>query len=220
MNRFTTTVALAAALLLGTSQGIASEKVNTKDFSGWMENYDTLEYNQDRNAFIFSNEDKRGQYEKVRLVDVTLFGKNVEANGELAQRAADYLRDGVNEIFAEEGVLATEPGPKVAALNLAITGVEKSTESLKAHNLIPVSAVFRGAKAATGNLNTYIDVMFEGEATDSVTGERLMAIVAKGIGDTEKKSGDELEFEDLLPTLDRWLANYRETLNAFLANRN
>ncbi len=46
-----------------------------------------------------------------------------------------------------------------------------------------------------------------------------MAIVAKGIGTTEKKSGDELVFEDLVPTLDRWLENYRKTVNEFIEKR-
>ncbi|MEH6587401.1 MAG: DUF3313 family protein [Halioglobus sp.] len=218
MSRLALVSLLASILVLSTPAALA-QKVKKKDFSGWMESYEHLVFDQERNAFLFSNDDKRGQYEKVRLVDVAIYGENMEPNSEMANRVADYLRDGVNRMFEEEGVLATEPGPKVAKLSLAITGVEKSTESLKVHNLVPVSAVFRGAKAATGNLNTYIDVMFEGEATDSVTGEQLMAIVTRGVGTTDKKSGDELVFEDLVPTLDRWLDNYRQTLNDFMASR-
>ena len=218
MYRFSVVVLLASGLCVSVPSAFA-QKVKKKDFSGWMENYETLVYDQERNAFLFSNEAKKGQYEKVRLVDVTLYGEGVKADGEISEQVVSYLRDGVNQIFEDEDVLAMEAGPKVARLSLAITGVEKSAESLKAHNLVPVSAVFRGAKAATGNLNTYIDVMFEGEATDSVTGERLMAIVAKGIGTTDKKSKDELEFEDLVPTLDRWLATYRKTVQDFLQTR-
>lgn len=218
MYRFSIVVLLASVLSLAAPSAFA-QKIKKKDFSGWMENYESLVYDQDRNAFLFSNDSKRGHYEKVRLVDVSVYGEEMDANSEISQQVVTYLRDGVNQIFEEEGVLATEAGPKVAKLSLAITGVEKSVESLKAHNLVPVSAVFRGAKAATGNLNTYIDVMFEGEATDSLTGERLMAIVAKGIGTTDKKSKDELEFEDLVPTLDRWLATYRQTVQDFLQTR-
>lgn len=218
MRRITFAALLSSALVFGATN-ILAQKVKEKDFSGWMEDYDSLVYVPERNAFLFSNDEKRGYYEKVRLVDVIIYGENLEPDSEISKRTAEYLRDGVNKIFEDEGVLATEPGPKVAKLSLAVTGVEKSVESLKAHNLIPVSAVFRGAKAATGNLNTYIDVMFEGEATDSVTGERLSAIVAKGIGTTDKKSGDELVFEDLIPTLDRWLENYRKTARSFLAKR-
>jgi len=208
-------LALVAALALP----VQAQAVKTKDFSGWMEDYESLVYIEDRNAFLFTNEDRRGTYEKVLLQEVSLFGTNVKAGGELATQAADYLREGILAIFEEEGVLATKPGPGVARLSLAITGVEKSLESAKPRDFIPVAAVFRGAKRASGNLGTYIDVMFEGKATDSVSGERIMAIVTRVYGDTDKKSGDELEFEDLLPTLDRWLAQYRVTATEFLANR-
>ena len=46
-----------------------------------------------------------------------------------------------------------------------------------------------------------------------------MAIVTRDYGDTDKKSGDSLEFEDLIPTLDRWLAQYRLTTQEYLASR-
>ncbi len=62
--------------------------------------------------------------------------------------------------------------------------------------------------------------MFEAEMVDSVTGERAAAIVRRGIGETEKKSGDELTFEDVQPTLDAWLESYEKTLDEFLARRN
>jgi hypothetical protein len=39
---------------------IAAREVKTKGFSGWMEDYDSLAYNEERNAFIFFNEAKRG----------------------------------------------------------------------------------------------------------------------------------------------------------------
>ena len=97
--------------------------------------------------------------------------------------------------------------------------MEKSKEELKAYNFIPVSAVFRGAQAATGNVPTYMATMFEGQASDSVSGERVMAIVTKGIEETEKRSGDNITFEDFRPTLDKWLAQYAETIDNFLAQK-
>ena len=103
--------------------------------------------------------------------------------------------------------------------SIAITGVEKSKEELKAYNFVPVAAVFRGAQAATGNVATYIDTRFEAEMVDSVTGEQVAAVVAKGIEETEKRSGDSLRFDDIKPTLDKWLAQYAETPDEYLARR-
>ena len=211
-------VVLALAVF-GAATAFAAREVGSKDFSGWMEDYGSLTYVEEHNAFLFSNEEKRGHYEKVIFDGITVYAKNAKANGEMADKSTDYLTAGVRTMLDEKGVLTTEPGPNVLRYHMAITGVEKSKEDLKAHNVIPVSALFRGAKAATGNLNTYIDAMFEAEMVDSITGERIMAIVRKGIAETEKKSGDKLEFEDVKPTLDIWLEAYSKTLDEFLAKR-
>jgi hypothetical protein len=182
-----------------------------------MDDYDSLVFSEDKNAFVFFNEDRRGKYDKVMLQSVTVYSLDAKSDTRVATKATDYLTAGVRQILEEQGILAVEPGPSVLRYHMAITGVEKSKEELKAHNLVPVSALFRGAKAVTGNLNTYIDAMFEAELVDSVSGERVAAIVRKGISETEKKSGDELDFDDVKPTLDMWLETYRETLEDLLA---
>jgi hypothetical protein len=46
-----------------------------------------------------------------------------------------------------------------------------------------------------------------------------MATVVKGIEETEKRSGDEITFEDFKPTLDRWLENYSRTMDDFLERK-
>lgn len=197
----------------------AAKEVDEKDFSGWLENYDTLKFDEERNAFLFLNEEKRGKYSKVFLESVVLYAKEGDAKTENALKASGYLEAGVKDILTRKGIAASEPGPGVLRARLAITGVEKSKEELKAYNFIPVSAVFRGAQAATGNVATYIDTMFEAEMVDSVSGERVAAVVAKGISETEKRSGDELTFKDVQPTLDQWLKQYEKTIDRFLANR-
>ena len=122
-------------------------------------------------------------------------------------------------MLEEKDLAASEPAEGVLNLRLAITGTEKSTEDLKARNFIPVAAVFRVGQAATGKVATYIDTMMEAEMTDSVTGMRVMAIVQKSIGETEKRSGDELTFEDVVPMLDIWLQTYGKTLDKLLAKK-
>lgn len=212
-------VLLALSVLGSASATFAAREVGSDDFSGWMDDYSSLRYVEERNAFLFENKEKRGKYKKVLLQSVTVYARDAKANGDIANQSSDYLTVGVRNLLEQKGVLAQEPGPDVLRYNMAITGVEKSKEGLKAHNLIPVSALFRGAKAATGNLSTYIDAMFEGEMTDSMTGERVMAIVRKGIAESEKKSGDELVFDDVKPTLDMWLEAFAQTLDDFLAKR-
>ena len=209
---------LVFAAALGAQPALAQD-VTTKDFSGYLDNYDKLVFSEDLNAFVFFNEEKRGKYSKVYFESLSIYTREAKASGEVALKSADYLRDGLTEIFDERGVLAQEPGPGVLSFNVALTAVKKSKEGLKAHNVIPVSALFRGAKEATGKVDTYIDVMFEAELADSLSGDRAAAIVRRGIGETEKKSGDELAFDDVKPTLDIWLETYKGTIDAFLAKR-
>ncbi len=196
-----------------------AQNVSTRDFSGYLDDYDKLVFSEDLNAFVFFNEDKRGKYSKVYFESLSIYTREAKASGEVALQSADYLQEGLTEIFRERGVLAIEPGPGVLTFNVALTAVSKTKEGLKPHNVIPVSALFRGAKEATGKVDTFIDVMFEAELTDSQTGERAAAIVRRGIGETEKKSGDDLSFEDVKPTLDLWLETYKGTIDAFLASR-
>ena len=210
---------LAVLILISSATALAQRSVGNKDFSGWMESYESLVFNEKRNAFIFSNKEHVGKYEEVLLEPIELYSATGKADKDRAQEAMEYLTKGVQAMLEEKGIAATAPGPKVARLKLAITGVEKSKEDLKAHNLIPVSALFRGAKAATGNVATYIATMFEGEAVDSVSGERIMAIVTKGISETQKRSGDELTFEDFKPPLDLWLERYSLTIDEFVAKK-
>jgi len=182
-----------------------AREVKPKDFSGWLEDYDSLVFNEDLNAFVFFNEDMRGKYDKVLLQSVTVYARDAKTDRAIANQASDYLTAEVRKLFEELDVLAVEPGPGVLRYHMAVTGVAASKEEMKAHNVIPVSALFRGAKAATGNLDTFIDAMFEAEMVDSVTADRAAAIVRRGVGATDKKSGDELTFEDVKPTLDAWL---------------
>ena len=203
-------------VLCTSSLAIADREVDKKDFSGWMETYDSLVYDEQRNAYLFYNEAKRGQYQRVLLDSVTVYSPEAETGGTIALQASAYLNGGVKDLLARRGIAAGAAGPGVLTLKIAITGVEKSKEDLEAYNFIPVAAVFRGARAATGNVPTYIDTMFEAEMTDSLSGERLGAIVAKGIEETEKRSGDELTFDDVRPTLDKWLAQYEQTLGEYL----
>ena len=210
-------IGLAGSLLLSSLQALAAQDLDTQDFSGWLDDYDSLVFDKDANAFVFFNEAARGKYEKVILEGISVYALNAKADSTLASQASDYLTAGVRKFLIEKDILAQEPGPTVLRYSMAITGVEKLKEDLKAHNLIPVSALFRGAKAATGNLDSYIEAMFEAKMVDSVTGERVAATVRKAVGETEKKSGDELVFADVVPTLDVWLAAYGVTLENFLA---
>ena len=93
---------------------------------------------------------------------------------------------------------------------------EKTKEDIEAYNLIPASFIFTAGQVATGTRATFIEAAMEAELTDTSTNERLIAVVQKRIAETEKRSGDELTFEDLLPVMDAWLAQFDKTIDAFM----
>lgn len=217
--RLITKFLLVLLVITSSTLAMAAREIESKDFSGWMDDYDSLTFNEERNAFLFFNEAKRGNYSKVILEEVVIYSENGEAGGPIAEESTNYLAAGLADLLSSKGLAASDPGPGILRLKLAITAVEKSKEDLKVYNFVPVAAVFRGAQAATGNVATYIDAMFEAEMVDSVSGERVAAIVAKGIEETEKRSGDDLTFDDVKPTLDKWLAQYNDTLDGCLAKR-
>jgi Cft2 family RNA processing exonuclease len=217
--RSITRLLLVLLVVTSSTLALADREVETKDFSGWMKDYDSLTYKEERNAFIFFNEAKRGMYKKVILDEVVIYSADGETQGEIAEKSSSYMAKGLADLLESKGLAASEPGPDVIRLKVAITAVEKSKEDLKVYNFVPVAAVFRGAQAATGNVATYIDAMFEAEMVDSVSGDRVAAIVAKGIEETEKRSGDELTFDDVKPSLDKWLGQYSTTLDGYLAKR-
>ena len=214
-----TAIALALTVSLFSAAGQADKEIDAKDFSGWMDNYDSLVFSEERNAFVFFNKEKLGTYQKLMVDSVEIFSEDSKADPQVAAKASEYLEAGCRKIAEDKGILATEAGPGVARYKLAITGVSKTKEGLKAYHIVPVSAVFRGAQAASGNVPTYIDAMFEAEMVDSVSGERIAAIVRKGIAETDKRSGDSFRFEDVQPTLDAWLAAWSETVDTIIARK-
>ena len=95
---------LLIVLLVAASStlAMANREVDTKDFSGWMKDYDSLTYNEERNAFLFFNEDKRGAYNKILLDKVVIYSENREPAGEIAEEAASAASEsGISSLEAE-----------------------------------------------------------------------------------------------------------------------
>jgi 20S proteasome alpha/beta subunit len=211
---------ISVSLIAGVALSLMGARaLDDDDFSGYLKNYDQLKFVDERNAFVFMNESAKGKYQKIHLESVTIYSKTEEENAVIAEKASEYLENGVRQLLEKKGLAASTSAEGVLNLRVAITGTEKSKEDLKIYNFVPVAAIFRAGQAATGNVATYIDTMMEAEMTDSITGERVMAIVQKGISETEKRSGDELTFEDVVPMLDSWLQTYDKMLDNFLAKR-
>jgi hypothetical protein len=196
---------------------MGAREVDEKDFSGWMSQYKQLSFDEKRNLFLFMKEESKGQYQKIMVQPVEVYTAKEQPTNDISEKSASYLEEGINAMLKERGVLTDKAGEGVLILKVAITGTEKSKEDLKARNFVPVAAIFRAGQAASGKVATYIDAMMEAEMVDSVSGERVAAVVAKTIDETEKRSGDQLAFSDITPVLDIWLKRYEGTVSALMA---
>lgn len=208
---------LAMIVLLTACVSVTEKKtLQEEQFSGYLKNYEQFTYFKEQNAFMFENKGARGKYNKIFVKEFVLYGPGQE-NKELGSRATDYMRKNVESILQNKGLLTDSPtGDGVAKLKMAITGTEKTKEDIEAYNLIPASFIFTAGQVATGTRATFIEAAMEAELTDTSTNERLIAVVQKRIAETEKRSGDELTFEDLLPVMDAWLAQFDKTIDAFM----
>jgi hypothetical protein len=109
---------------------------------------------------------------KVYLIDPVEFRLPPEKlNAQQRAEVADHFRTRLTAVLRERGISVTDqPGPGVARVRLAMTGVTDSTWWKKVH---PASRI---AGAGTGG------AAMEGEVVDSTTGRQLGAVVQSSPG--------------------------------------
>lgn len=84
-----------------------------------------------------------------------------------------YYQGVMSAALSQHYQVVTEPGPGVARLRVAVVGVVEVNPALKPRDLIPVSALFKVARAAAGKNPQVLRVSIESEALDSQTGAVL-----------------------------------------------
>jgi hypothetical protein len=184
-------------LLYGvTLVGCASKPATTH--SGFLSDYSRLQV---------VNE-SRMRYESPRVVSYDRFivePVRVEMQGDVLSvtdqaEAMRHFDLKIREAIQQAGdKVVTTPGPGVARIRVALTGVAKSTWWQKVH---PVA---RATGAGTGG------AAMEAEVVDSVTGEQIGAVVQAG-------SGNQFDFTafstlaDVKSAIDRWTATFAEHL--------
>ena len=107
MTKVAAILSLVLTLLLGADATLAQKTIETGDFSGWMDNYEMLTFDEQRNAFIFENEVKQGVYKKVMFDSLVFQGEGLVTNPKIAGEANQYLEQGIRDILQRNGIGAT-----------------------------------------------------------------------------------------------------------------
>lgn len=217
----------AVPLLLAGCASTQTEKLASKEqFSGYLSNYTDLKEVKTEKDLEFlrwiSPDVKPGEYTKVYQHDIAFYPKLTPeqlASRDTLMQIGDYFNQAIKRELAQNGVLATGPGPGVAETQLAITGVYISNEGMKAYEIVPVAAVIGLGETAMGKRDQIVQLVVEGKMTDSESGKLLANAVYKGLGKNLKNDKTQLTLDDVKPVLDTWAKNMATQIQKLLIQK-
>jgi hypothetical protein len=202
MRQAQVTYTLAAILVA--ALGGCAKSPEAKE-TGFLSDYSKLRPVDDKRMHYSSPQIREYQAFIIEPVEFRTPPKALNKN-ERAE-VASHFRSRFADLVKKRGLTVTDtPGPGVARVRLAMTGVAQSTWWMKVH---PVS---RASGAGTGG------AAMEGEVVDSVTGEQLGAVV-------QASPGNQFNFTafstvaDVKSAIDKWVDQAGRRLDEIRAGR-
>ncbi len=215
-------VAVTTALVVG----CAGNAPTKQDYSGYLGNYQDLKEVEgpDGEKFLrYANPlFTPANYHAVMIEKVEFYPRPVPTE-QLSQETIDqigsYLTNALHQKIGEKVQVVDRPGPGVAKLKVAITGVAGEKEGLKPYQIIPVAFVMTMASRGVSGTPEEAKLVVEAKATDSSSGATLMKVVRVGTGEgLEKNTGGErvISLESVKPLIDRWAEAVAKTATTFV----
>lgn len=211
--------ALVLLCALGSAAALAQD---APKYSGWLKDYSGLESFQDSmgntvqrkvNPKLMPQNYKAVMIDKVELYPAP---QPTDAVSEKTLRdVAAYADTQLREVLGAQVKLVDQPGPGVARLRVAITGASVGKADLAAYQYIPIAFLLTQASRAASGSPHQVKIFTEAEMTDSVSGERLLAAVREGKGDSYE--GDKVNVDSLKPLLGKWMAGAAAEVPNFIA---
>ena len=190
----------------------ATSKVTEEDkYSGFLDDYSQLMEKEMANGgvgLIWVDPDiaERG-YTKALLEPVVIYPEPKRDSDEakaLIKEVTTYMNAAIQGEVGQILIITDNPGPNTVRVRFALTGVDISSKNLASYEYVPVALIFAGAKSAAGKRAQVVEVFFEAEMQDSVSGEVLGRAVRKGFGQSLQNKSSELTKEHMYPQLDLW----------------
>jgi hypothetical protein len=206
MKRFSIII---ASLVLA---ACASSRVTTEqNYSGFLDDYsqlDEVELDTGGVGLIWLEPllSTMG-YTKAILEPVVIYPKPKHETDEakaLIKEVTRYMDAAIQAAVGNTLIVTDNPDPNAVRVRFALTGVEVSSESLSGYEYVPVALLWVGAKTAAGARAQVVEVFFEAEMSDSMSGEVLGRSVRKGYGESLENKSDTLTKEKMYPQLDLW----------------
>ena len=194
------------AAMASTSLSFSSAQADDLIYSGFMSDYTQLEKVTDGSAdyrYIAPGaEDRMAQYDAVMIDQPEIFIANDSPYRGVKPKQLDALADALRAAIAgalsEDLYIVDTPGENVLFLSVAATNLKLTKKKKGILGYTPVGLVTGAVKgAATSSIAKKAnlqDLVIEVEVFDSVTNERLVAIIdSRGGGKTNPSSWQELE---------------------------
>lgn len=206
---------LLAGLLLS---GCASQTTQPTQFSGYLADYSQLQPATSATGAPvlrwISPQFRSESYTSVYVEQPSFYPEPMpsdQVSAQTLEQARDYLHQALlRELKDGRLKLVDTPSMDSLVLRSAITGVNVSTEGIKAYEVIPVALVIAAASTAAGTRDRDTEIFIELEALDASTSEPVLRVVRKGHGLTLANSSTQLTLDDLKPVLDVWARDARD----------
>jgi hypothetical protein len=194
--------------------------------SGFIKNEPAMEEQRDAEGTVrryVSPALASGAYQKVLVDPVELYpppqpSERVDAS--TLKQIQGYMDQAWRRELGKRVELAGTPGPGVARVRTALTGVKAESADLAPYQYLPAALVATAAAEAAGLRSKEVRVFVEVEATDSLTGERLAVAVREGTGEKIKiGSKDKVTLETVKPLIDQLAAGGATVLASQIRGR-
>jgi hypothetical protein len=176
-----------AALLCACSTTYEARSVKPSGFLGDYSQLTKME--KDKTALLYVNEAAvPAKYDKMLIDPVQMYGPTNGALAKLSkedqQRLVNYLDASLRVYLASNYTFATQPGPGVMRLRMAITEAKGANVPMDVvSTVLPIGLAVSFAKEmATGAHSAVGQAGLECEGVDSVTGERMFAFADARVG--------------------------------------
>ena len=206
----------AAALALGLATAACVSPDAELEPSGFLQTYEGFEPHPEREgAYLWTTEAEIPPYQRVLLDPITVWYAAREGGAsqkDLRDLADDFLLE-IHRALGNAYPMTQTPGPGVMRLRIAVTDVGQATGMRK--TLRVISGRGAGTTGTSGgHENTKLDidaVTIEVEALDSLTGERLVALVERKRAPGNEATTD--TWRSIQGALRQWSGYLRETLD-------
>lgn len=222
MSTSARTFAITVVLLAGVT-GCAS---TGPQHSGFIRNEPAMQEQKDAEGTVrryVSPALSTGAYKSVLVDPVQLYPApqpSDKVDAATLKQIQGYLDQAWRRELGNRVGLASGPGPGVARVRTALTGVKAESADLKPYQYLPAALVATAAAEAAGMRSKDVRLFVEVEVTDSVTGERLAVAVREGTGEKIKGGAqDKVTLQTVKPLIDQLAAGGATALASAMQGR-